>query len=263
MIGPCQSTPISIRIEGVVDCACRVGARDGGWQLRVLLRPWSQNGEKPIRTLLYVDFPQIQDKAAARAELKWSEGIPVAVAVSGLRKPGKNDCGWHAKAAGSLRRCAPSDALGKLIKKQQLPRHVVDPILGRLTLNRAMDWYEGMRKFRRNEYEIAVITPDPDDAKKVAQAVKLAAKCIRRVDDELVKIRNQIADSLLQTYNTEWRQNGRALSRSGFVKRLSLSSVIVQAGRTTVYFTADELFIDHGVEVRLTARGRISEVLVA
>jgi hypothetical protein len=252
---------MSIQVEGVVDLACVVGAAGGAWKLRLLLKPWRQDGGKLVRKLLYLDFQTGSKKVISQATSKWRQGANVVVSVGLLRKPGPNQAGWWGKPDGPLRRIRANAK--RAIRAPQTSRHIDDGILGRLTLNRGMDWYEGTRKFRRNEYEVAVMTPDPDDAKKVARVVKRAAKCIRRIDDDLTKLRDDIADDLLELYNTEWRQSGRALSRAGFKKRLSLNSVIVQTGRTTAHFGAGSLFADHGIEVRISPRGKVREILLS
>ena len=226
--------------EGVVDSACAVGATGGGWKLRLLLKPWRRDGGELIVKLLYLDFHIGSEVAIGKATRKRPRGTNVAVSLASLRKPRPNDAGWWGKPNGTPGRIRANAK--RAIKAPQATRHIDDEVLGRLRLNRQFDWYEGTRKFRHREYQVAVMTPDPDDAKKVTAAVKRATKHIHNIERDLSELREAIVDELLEVYNTKWRGRGRPLSRAGFKKRLSLNFVVIQSRRTTAHFSASSLF---------------------
>jgi hypothetical protein len=86
---------------------------------------------------------------------------------------------------------------------------------------------------------------------------------VRAVEEKQPQIRAAIAKSLVPVYNKHWRETRPLIDAADFDRRLKLSTIHVGDGRTTLYYSSGSLFADHGVEVRLGARGAISEILIS
>jgi hypothetical protein len=252
------------RIRGVIT---PLGAGAGGngksWSLIFRLNPWRQE-KGPLALHDVRVLVPMAEAAAQRAMTRWEKGETVALTAR-LEKPRRGDTLWHAHARLPIRRVQADAEMVAVLNERAKPRTIDDPVLGPLTLDRAYDWYEGTRTIRGHEYKVTVETPDPDDDRKVARAVAKASAAIRQIERGLAGLREAIAEELLDTYNDSWRDDGdgKRLSRAAFKRRPSLQSVVVASGRTTVYFDDDELFLGHTIEVRLSARGRVSEVCLA
>jgi hypothetical protein len=249
------------RIEGIIT---PLGAGAVGnsktWNLTFRLNPWREVGGDIVCKDVRVLFP-MSEASASRGMSRWDKGAAVRFAVSTVKKPSGKHPWWLAQASAPIASIRPDAEL--LAAASQQAGVVQDPVLGRLKLDSALDWYQGERKTRGHSYQVAVEVRDPDDEKKVAAAISRSATAIVKVEREIAKIRRAIADELLQTYNDSWREGGRPLSQSGFVKRLILESVVASPDRTTAYFSDSGLFAGHVVEVRILSRGRISEICLA
>jgi hypothetical protein len=251
------------RIQGVITPLAVAAVSDGKtWELTFRLNPWREEGGRLRLHDLRVSIP-MAETAASRAMNSWRGGEVVTLVVPKLARPRKGEALWHAQARPPIRRIQPDAELAAVMKERAKPRTIDHRVLGRLTLDRAYDWYEGTRNARGMRYHVSVETADPDDDKVVTRAVAGAAEIILRLERGMASLRDAIADHLLELYNDNWRGRRKALSRAAFKRRPTLKSVVVSPGRTTLYFDDDGLFLRHTIEVRMSPRGRISEVCLA
>jgi hypothetical protein len=140
---------------------------------------------------------------------------------------------------------------------------VRDPVLGKLELERDLGWYAGWRRKGKAEYEVTVTTPSPDDEHKVRRWVERARSIVLHVEAHLPSFREAIADELLDVCNLNWRDGERPVSRTAFKRQLTLDSVDVADRRVTIHLACGDLFSGHVVEVRMSPRGKVSEILLA
>jgi len=251
------------RVRGVITPLGAGAISDGkSWDLTFRLNPWREEGGPLILQDLRVLIP-MAETAASRAMNRWDKGDVVSLLVPRIEEPSKGQPLWHAHARLPIRRVRADAELAAVIRERERPRTVDHPVLGRLTLDRTFDWYEGTRKGRGGKYQLFVETTEPDDDKKVARAMARAAAIVLELERGMAGVREAIADQLLDVYNDEWREGGKPLSRAAFKKRPALTSVVVSPARITLYFDDDGLFLRHTIEVRGSSRGRISEVCLA
>lgn len=247
------------KIEGVITSCGGVLAAEPA--LVLILRPWRKLDGAVQRNELRVEVPVKDEAALQRSMGKWREGS-IALSVRTVRRATKL---YMEKivAQSRLRRVDGSPELRQLSEQQAKPQFAKGAILGPLELEREFQWYQTTRRHRRTTYTVIVDSADPDDSRGVANEVVRAERIVVRLEQALPRLRDAIANALLDTYNDSWRQNGRSLSATGFSRRHKLQSVQIGASGVTVHFQNGGLFTDHVVEIRLTPRLRIEEVLIA
>jgi len=111
--------------------------------------------------------------------------------------------------------------------------------------------------------ELLLELRDADDPASMTADVAKASPLLRRTERQLPAVRRAIARALLPTDNDRWREDRPRLSASAFLKRIAPTSVTLAPTRVTILFRAGHLFTDHAIEVRVGARGAISEILLA
>jgi hypothetical protein len=89
-----------------------------------------------------------------------------------------------------------------------------------------------------------------------------------RVIDEELRVAPDVARSVAVAAQRRYRRGVavRVTAKhvtKGLDRRLKLSTIHVGDGRTTLDYSSGSLFADHGVEVRIGARGVISEILIS
>jgi hypothetical protein len=247
------------RIEGIVTSTGGVLGKNPAFI--VMLRPWKDATGKVQRKQIRVEVPLENERGISRMMRTW-DGKAVALSVETLSRAHGNFLERIA-ARSPLRRIEQGRDLNAVVEQQAKPRRVENRVIGVLKLDRGMGWYEGKRKTGKLAYGVCVDTPDPDDDSAVAKAVDEAGAIALRIERELPRIRDAIADELLDTYNDNWRESGRPLSAAAFKKRHELATLQVTKRRITLYFDCKGLFTDHVVEVRLSPRLAVREVCVS
>lgn len=247
------------RIEGIVSSTGGILGKNPA--LVVILRPWREGTSAVQPSDLRVEVPLQNPKALDRMMTTW-DGKAVAVSVETLR-PARGNILEQVVARSPLRRVKSGAELKTVVERQSKPRKVESGVLGVLRLDRDMGWYEGTRKTGKLAYRVCVDAPDPEDDSAVAKAIEQASSIVLRVESELPRIRDAIADELLDVYNQSWRESGRPLSAAAFKKRHELETVHITNRRITLYFDCNGLFLDHVVEARLSPKLAVREVCVS
>jgi hypothetical protein len=251
--------PEPTRIEGVVSSTG--GLLGKAPALVVILRPWTDAAGKSRSTSLRVEVPLSSERGIDRMMRSW-DGKTVTLSVKTVRAARGNFL-EQIVARSPLRRVAPSRKLTAEAKRQKKPRRVVSRVLGALVLDREMGWYEGKRRKGKLAYDVCVDTPEPDRDAAVAKAVERASAVALDVERELPRIRDAIADALLDTYNDGWRDAEAPLSAAAFKRRHELRTLVVTKTRVTLYFDCDGMFTDHAVEARLSPRLAVREICIS
>jgi hypothetical protein len=249
------------RIEGIVVSTASGSAGGAQWDLIVFLCPWREAGGDVQRRQLRL-LVAMSDRASASAAMtEWNGGRAVALTLRSLEPPSEKLPWGLAYGQPPLTPLEPDAALRAVIDDLAQPRRVHDPVLGELLLDRRIGCYEGTRRSGGATYDVAVQTRDPDDDRRVADAVARGGDVMLRLEAELAPIVDAITDDKIDLYNSTWRENRPVLSRDAFRERVTLTSVVISDARTTAYFECGDLFFDHIIEVRLSPDdGRISEI---
>ncbi len=165
--------------------------------------------------------------------------------------------------ATSARTVQPESRLRSMAKQLAKPRLLQDRVLGDLEFARDMGCFTGERRTSKLAYEVMIDADDPDDGDEVIRLVENARRHLLRAERNLPMIRDAAADELLAVCNESWSDGRGPVSRAAFKRELSPNSMHVFPSGVILYLGSGELFADHGVEVRLSEGGEVSEVLVS
>ncbi|MCW8141384.1 MAG: DUF2262 domain-containing protein [Planctomycetota bacterium] len=233
--------------------------------LVLFLRPWLDADGVVQPEELRVQMPikiaakahgRAAHEAIARAQRRL-QGEAVALTITTAYPAGANSL--ETAETRAIRRVTVGNELLGVVRQQAVLREVRDRVLGKLVLERDFGWYSGWRR----GYEVTVDTPNPDDERKVAQAIERARAIVLRIEADLRVIREAVVHELFDVCNEEWRAGERPVSRAAFVRRLTIQSIGVNVRRVTVLLGTNGLFADHVVEVRLSPKGKVREICLA
>lgn len=243
-------------IEGIIaDVAER--RRGTVWSVALSLAPWRESDGQVAKSELFIVLP-VRDEAAARRlarRLRGELGQPLRVSTRTSRR--------GVLEATSPVRKTDGEVFVFASKSMAMAREHIDAVLGTLRLDRGMGWFERTRTIGKKPYTLAVKVSVPDDDAVVKKAVLRAGPIVTKIEGAWAELLDAVTNALFPVYDTRWRGDEKALSRAAFKKRLTPSEMVVDATRTTVYLRAGELFGDHGVEVRIPAKGTKREILVS
>ncbi|MFT3699456.1 MAG: DUF2262 domain-containing protein [Kofleriaceae bacterium] len=227
-----------VRIEGIVSDAAL--AQDG-WYVMFLV-PWRHPDGTVIDREVRV-APDASARVARAAERTYRRGVSVRITAKKVTKE-RGFTYWNVDGIVKVER----------VRKLQLdePDEVtIRHALGRLELDSSRGAYVG----KRGRVELAI--------DRVDGLLEAATKRVRAVEAKQSRIRSAIAKRLVPIYNKRWRERRPEIDAKAFDRKLKLSAIDVADGRTTLYYASGSLFADHGVEVRIGARGAISEILIS
>jgi hypothetical protein len=253
------------KIEGIVASSGGVSGTDNysKWWLTFALDPWREvGGDWRKGDELRVMAPAPSHDVARRQAAALRAGEILRLAIKKI-VPRSRYRTRYAVGRGPVRRIRGDAAARALVAQRARPHTIRDRVFGTLQLERAFDWVSTWRKIDGVSSELAIKIRDADDAEGIAADVVKGRPVLVRTLKQLPSIRGAVARKLLGLYNGTWREGRPKLSRAAFLERISLSSIIVAPERVTIHFEADEMFTDHGIEVRLGPRGAVSHVDLA
>jgi hypothetical protein len=227
-----------IRIEGIVSEDAM--AQPGNWYVMFLL-PWRHPDGRVIDRILRVahDVPRRRAVAAAR---QFQRGVAVRVTAKQLTS------GHGLWNAGDVIRVEKLPQLDIALPPAPAPlRHP----LGRLVLDDQRGAFVG----KRGRVKLTIARSE--------RLLDAATARVRAVEAKHTKIRAAIAKTLVPLYNTAWGQTERTLGATAFDRALKLKAIVVEQRQTSLWYNCGSLFGDHGVQVRLTARGAIRTIGLA
>lgn len=250
-----KRTQVGDRIEGTVQTTGTVG---GGAKvaLVVFLQPWVDGNGRVQRRELRVEVPMKSLASATRAASRWdNESVALTVTKSWAASGNRLE-GARAERLSAVKRGEGSGTV--------TPSRVVeDRLLGQLELDPGSNSLVAHRRTARFDYEVLIQTGDLGDETQVAQDIERAKQRLRAVERGVARLREAASEKLLATYNEVWNDGSQSISAAQFRRALKISTIHIAPGRTTVHLSCGDMFGEHGVELRLTPRGSVSEILVA
>ena len=245
-------------IEGLLDDYSGAVQEGRRWSLHLFTRPWRDVNGEWKSTLLRTHV------LTGRNPGDFERGTFVRLAVTTCEPaPKRALVDWIATGVTPIRKLRPPADLPRAGKPPPAPRPIVDRALGRLRYDAAFGWYAAWRKRGGATYEVSIAS-DADTAEDWAAAVAAGSRAIVAVERRLAAVRVAIAAKMVPIYNRGWRDGAPRLTATALRRSLSLQSIAVQtSGRVDAIFDCGDHFTDHGIEVRITARGKISEIGLA
>lgn len=143
----------------------------------------------------------------------------------------------------------PSDAeLDEILSEFRKPVEIADPILGKLSLNRAVGWFEGKANWLKHPIDISLIVDKKDDVSESLQTAKALLGEMKRWADQA---NSYAADMLLENKNDNWLDEGESpVTREEFIGRMRLESITTYPeGEFELWHNDGELFWGHSILV--------------
>lgn len=143
-------------------------------------------------------------------------------------------------------------------------RTIQDDLLGSLTWNGDLDWWEGRVQLAPGHPLRLSLSVEVEDADIVpVNEIAHARRILLFLREHEPEARLVAADELLEIYNAEWNE-GDPLEEEEFMERLTLDDVnIAPDGSAELFYQDDDLFAGHTVLVTVDAQGNFSDADIA
>lgn len=151
----------------------------------------------------------------------------------------------------------PHDNELELILSQfRQPVEIVDPVLGRLVLNKSINWFEGKITWLGKRVDVAVSV---DDAGNPTDSLRTAKSLLEGMEQWAIKVNEYAAGELLELKNDNWLgEDENPISKGEFISRMQLNSITTYPDGDFDFWHYDgDLFWGHSIQVS----GSLSEGL--
>jgi hypothetical protein len=139
---------------------------------------------------------------------------------------------------------------------------IEDELLGTLTWNEDLDWWEG-RAVLAPGHAISLSIEVEDATVAPTQEIAHARRILLFLREHEPEGRLIAADELLEIYNAEWNE-GEPLNDEEFMARLTLNDVNVAFdGSAELFYQDDGLFAGHAVLVTVDPNGNFADADIA
>lgn len=241
-------------VEGMLESPAVIGGKKSP-VLVLHLAPWTDGTTAHVQDKLRVEIPFRSERTCLRAMRACAQGALVRIAtgpIAGAPNAPSTTGVWPLK---SIRGTA---LLRAAIVEHNKPVVVRHEGIGRMTLDRAMNWFEGKVSVWGHRRRLSVnVASDP------GEAFDAAVETLAWIERDRAAIEAALVTKLLPLYNDNWREARPTITAEKLLKRLPVQSVGLEAdGDGTLYLGAGTLFYGHGIDVRIRAR-KVSEVLLA
>ncbi len=144
------------------------------------------------------------------------------------------------------------------------PRTIHDDLLGALTWNGDLGWWEGRAEVSPGHplsLSLSVEEEDPDV--EPAQEIAHGRRVLLFLREHEPEARLVAAEELLEIYNAEWNE-GEPLDEEEFMERLTLDDIgILSDGSAELLYQDGGLFAGHTVLVTVGADGNFADADIA
>ena len=249
-----ESLP-TITVHGVVGANGPGGGKippEVHWSLNLSLIAWRIPGAPVRNTQLSVSKIVSDEELRALQNSITSESI---VAFQGKLCENSPFGDTRAQLISLLDR--PHDNELELILSQfRQPVEIVDPVVGRLVLNKSVNWFEGKVTWLGKHIDIAVSV---DDAGNPTDSLRTAKSLLEGMEQWAIKVNEYAAGELLELKNDNWLgEDENPISKAEFINRMQLNSITTYTDGDFDFWHYDgDLFWGHSIQVS----GSLSEGL--
>lgn len=134
-----------------------------------------------------------------------------------------------------------------------------DEVLGILTWDDSLEWWEGKREIMPGHTISVSVSPNDVPLETV---VELARRAYRQVQTEEPSLRRAAADALLTLHNEEWNE-GEPIGSATFISRMVLTEFSAyDDGSAEISYDDGGLFLGHTIIVFVDADGTIKDASI-
>jgi hypothetical protein len=236
------------------------------WSLVCHLMPWTANDGAPLPTRSLRVEIAMAEPDVKRWMTRFRRGDAVRL-VTGQIGPSPNPHApwWLARAVGPPEAIALPTALIAAKHERDLPVVIRGDLLGKLTLDRSLRWFDGRVTLwnRRVAVSVQQSAAEDDRASDERDAAR-AEQMFSQVAGSRTAIEGAIIRELLPLYNDGWRDRRPVLTGERLIARIRVRSLAFErAGTATLHFADGGLFRDHVIQVSIAEAGQVSAVTLA
>lgn len=144
---------------------------------------------------------------------------------------------------------ASDPELERIANALQQPVMLKTKVLGKLSLDRSVGWYEGAVRVGMKKIRMSI---DPDDIESPEATIEAAERLVSTIRDWDRKARDLAVKELLSVKNESWLEEGETeVTSEQFKKRMKAESITVhEDGSFDFWYEDGDLFWGHSIEVR-------------
>ena len=142
-------------------------------------------------------------------------------------------------------------------------RTIHDDVLGTLTWNGQLDWWEGRVELAPGHAIGLSLGVEEEESAPSEEETAQARRLLLRLREHEPEARIVAAEELLDIYNDEWNDD-EPLEEEEFMARLTLDDLSIAAdGSAELFYRDDNLFAGHTVLVTVGADGNFEDADIA
>ena len=144
---------------------------------------------------------------------------------------------------------APDSELDSVLADYRQPVEMTDRVLGRLVLNKAVDWFEGELDWLGDRVRLAIAL---DEDRTLTDSLLTARTLVSQMEGWTKQVSKYAVAELLQVKNDSWLSEGeRPISGPEFLRCMHLTSITAYANGEFEFWHDDcDLFWGHAIVVR-------------
>jgi hypothetical protein len=140
------------------------------------------------------------------------------------------------------------EALETVLSQYRELVEIVDPLIGKLVLNKTVDWFEGKITWLGKEVDIAISV---DESGSPSDSLKTVKILLKTMEQWAKKVNNYAVTQLLDLKNDNWlEEDENPISSDDFIRRMQLRSLTTYPGGAFEFGHDDgDLFWGHSIAV--------------
>ena len=140
------------------------------------------------------------------------------------------------------------------------------PLLGNLTYNDKLEWYEGKLKVENKVIEVSVYNAEPNELEKLISFVDKQINA-KFYEEMLLKMENKMINLKNEAWLDEDEETGEdepPITIENFRKRISISSIVFYDDcSVSIYCNDDDIFWGHSIDISVDKNGKYKDANLA
>lgn len=142
-----------------------------------------------------------------------------------------------------------NDELQAILSEYRKPIKITDKILGEFELNKDYSSFQGTIHWINQDITVA-LDVDTEEKETWTQAMNILRELYSEKEKRDLEFRTFAGEQLTALANDWLEEENKEISKSDFIKRLSLSELVADFnGGYTLYYNDDDMFYGHAIEV--------------
>jgi hypothetical protein len=142
------------------------------------------------------------------------------------------------------------------------PVEILDPIIGKLVLNKSVNWYEGKMDWLGKPLAIAISI---EENNAIADSLITAKALLHGMEQWTNKVNASVVEHLLELKNDNWLDEDEPpVTAQEFIERMEITSITASSDGAFEFWLNDgDLFWGHSIQVVGTLGGGLTSAAIA